>query len=127
MFSKANEALDAAMNPVSTIPEGRPDEGLLKHYQIAFPGGLNNPAGRYSTTAKHLAANRSYLRGGEARKPANPNGRCAKVTFPTVRGVYEIYFTEYVNAGCCRCTARFRCTMSVRAWQRKTIQEFISD
>ncbi len=40
----------------------------------------------------------------------------AKVTFPTVRGVYEIYFTEnYVNAGCCRCTARFRCTMSVRA------------
>ena len=41
--------------------------------------------------------------------PENPvtNGRCAKVTFPTVRGVYEIYFTEYVNAGCCRCTARF--------------------
>ncbi len=43
-----------------------------------------------------------------------------KVTFPTVRGVYEIYFTEYVNAGCCRCTARFRCTMSVRSlWNGK--------
>ncbi|EFF0326449.1 thioredoxin fold domain-containing protein [Salmonella enterica] len=37
--AKPNEALDAAMNPVSTIPEGRPDEACLdiikSHFQVA--------------------------------------------------------------------------------------------
>ncbi|HFP2899180.1 TPA: thioredoxin fold domain-containing protein [Escherichia coli] len=37
--AKPNEALDAAMNPVSTIPEGRPDEACLNiiksHFQVA--------------------------------------------------------------------------------------------
>lgn len=35
------------MNPVSTIPEGRPDEACLNIIKSHF-GGLNNPAARYS-------------------------------------------------------------------------------
>lgn len=121
--AKPNEALDAAMNPVSTIPEGRPDEACLNIIKSHF-GGLNNPAARYSYHGDTKRQTAVIYGVAEPGKPGDPNGRCAKVTFPTVRGVYEIYFTEYVNAGCCRCTARFRCTMSVRSlWNGKRSEE----
>ncbi len=126
--AKPNEALDAAMNPVSTIPEGRPDEACLNiiksHFQVASTIPLQG-----TPTMVTLSGKPQLFTGWlEPGKPGDPNGRCAKVTFPTVRGVYEIYFTEYVNAGCCRCTARFRCTMSVRSlWNGKRSRNRISD
>ncbi|MFP1463841.1 hypothetical protein ACLB1E_34100 [Escherichia coli] len=87
------------MNPVPTIPEGRPDEACLNIIKSHFQVASTIPLQGTPTTGCNMKRQTAVIYGVvQPQKPGDPIGRCAKVTFPTVRGVYEIYSHQYVKA-----------------------------
>nr|WP_233341457.1 hypothetical protein [Escherichia coli] len=79
--AKPNDALDAAMSPTSTIPEGRPDEACLdtikSHFRVASTIPLQG-----TPTMVTLSGKPQLFTGWMSpEKSGDPHGCRTKVTF----------------------------------------------